>query len=79
MIRRNTRQKELVRDAVYDMKRHVTANEVYDFIKKKYNVESVSVKYIKDESLIGGFIIMVGDNVYDMSYKNKLKALKERL
>ena len=33
MVRRNTRQKELVRDAVCDMKRHVTANDVYDFIK----------------------------------------------
>ena len=53
--------------------------KIADFIKKKYDVESVSVKYIKDESLIGGFIIMVDDNVYDMSYKNKLKALKERL
>lgn len=53
--------------------------KIADFIKKKYDVESVSVKYIKDETLIGGFIIMVGDNVYDMSYKNKLKALKEKL
>ena len=31
--RRNTIQKDLVRNAVYVMKRHVTANEVYDFIK----------------------------------------------
>lgn len=53
--------------------------KIADFIKKKYNVESVSVKYFKDETLIGGFIIMIGDNIYDMSYKNKLKALKERL
>ena len=27
--RRNTIQKDLVRNAVYEMKRHVTANEVY--------------------------------------------------
>lgn len=32
--RRNTIQKDLVRNAVYEMKRHVTANEVYEFIKK---------------------------------------------
>ena len=31
--RRNTIQKDLVRNAVYEMKRHVTANEVYEFIK----------------------------------------------
>ena len=30
--RRNTIQKDLVRNAVYEMKRHVTANEVYEFI-----------------------------------------------
>ena len=33
--RRNTIQKDLVRNAVYEMKRHVTANEVYEFIKEQ--------------------------------------------
>ena len=32
--RRNTIQKNLVRNAVYEMKRHVTVNEVYEFIKE---------------------------------------------
>ena len=32
--RRNTIQKDLVRNAVYEMKRHVTANEVYESIKE---------------------------------------------
>ena len=32
--RRNTIQKDLVKNAVYEMKRHVTANEVYEFLKK---------------------------------------------
>ena len=36
ITRRNTIQKELIRNAVYDMKRHVTANEVYDFLKATY-------------------------------------------
>ena len=30
--RRNTIQKDLVRNAVYEMRRHVTANEVYEFL-----------------------------------------------
>ena len=34
--RRNTIQKDLVHNAVCEMKRHVTANEVYEFIKKDY-------------------------------------------
>ena len=32
--RRNTIQKDLVRNAVYEMRRHVTANEVYEFVKE---------------------------------------------
>ena len=31
--RRNTIQKDLVRNTVYKMRRHVTANEVYEFVK----------------------------------------------
>ena len=34
--RRNTIQKDLVRNAVYEMRRHVSANEVYEFIKEAY-------------------------------------------
>ena len=36
--RRNTIQKDLVRNAVYEMRRHVTANEVYEFIKEAYPI-----------------------------------------
>ena len=34
--RRNTIQKDLVKNTVYEMRRHVTANEVYEFIKEAY-------------------------------------------
>ena len=34
--RRNTIQKDLVRNTVYEMRIHVTANEVYEFIKEAY-------------------------------------------
>ena len=36
--RRNTIQKDLVRNTVYEMRRHVTANEVYEFINTKDNL-----------------------------------------
>ncbi len=36
MEHRNTIQKDLVRQAVFAMRRHVTADEVYAFIKKDY-------------------------------------------
>ena len=35
-MRRNTIQRDLVRQAVFDMKRHVTADEVYEFLKKTH-------------------------------------------
>ena len=46
--RRNTIQKDLVRNTVYEMRRHVTANEVYEFIKEAYPTigkGTVSVSY----------------------------------
>lgn len=36
MEHRNTIQKDLVRQAVFAMRRHVTADEVYAYIKKDY-------------------------------------------
>lgn len=36
MERRNTIQKELVQKAVFELKRHVTADEVYEFVKKEH-------------------------------------------
>ena len=45
--RRNTIQKDLVRNAVYEMKRHVTANEVYEFIKESYPTIGKGTVYIE--------------------------------
>lgn len=36
MKRRNTIQKDLVLKAVFELKRHVTAEDVYEFIKKEH-------------------------------------------
>ena len=36
ITRRNTIQKNLLCNAVDEMKRHVTANEVYEFIKQSH-------------------------------------------
>ena len=47
-------------------------------IEKKTNKKLELTKVI-DESLIGGFIIKVKDNVYDASIKSKLAKLKENL
>ena len=49
--RRNTIQKDMVRNAVYEMKRHVTANEVYDFIKEAHPAIGKGTVYRKKDSL----------------------------
>ena len=38
MERRNTVQKDLVRNAVLTMKRHVTAEEVYEYVRQEHPV-----------------------------------------
>ena len=59
--RRNTIQKDLVRNTVYEMRRHVTANEVYEFIKETYptigkGTVSVSYTHLLKEPGIKGFL-----------------------
>ena len=53
--RRNTIQKDLVRNTVYEMRRHVTANEVYEFIKEAYPTIGKGTVYRND----GGVIMKV--------------------
>ena len=49
----NTIQKDLVQNAVYQMKRHVTANEVYEFIKEAYPTIGKGKVYINLDISIG--------------------------
>lgn len=73
--RRNTIQKELVRDAVYELKRHVTANEVYEFLKKSYPTIGKATVYRNLETLSSeGFLRKIeipdGPNRFDFTLKN---------
>lgn len=57
--RRNTIQKDLVKNAVYEMKRHVTANEVYEFLKKEYPSSEEFPALIIFSRSMSGYIPMV--------------------
>ena len=46
------------------------------FICKEEKAGSAEVEIVKDESLIGGFIIQVGNKQYDRSIKTKLEQIK---
>jgi len=54
-------------------------NEIEDFIKKRYKAKNVILELIVEESLLGGIKIEVGDEVIDMTLKNKIHRLKNYL
>lgn len=75
MDRRNTIQKELVLKAVNELKRHVTADEVYDFIKKDYPTIGKGTVYrnlgvLVEEGLVRKVEIPDGPDRFDFTLKN---------
>ena len=73
--RRNTIQKDLVRNAVYEMKRHVTANEVYEFIKESYPAIGKGTVYrnldiLVEEGALRKVEVSEGPNRFDFTLKN---------
>ena len=51
--------------------------QIEEHFLKKYS--ACSFEYIKDESIIGGFVAKCGDSVYDASVKNRLEFLAKEL
>ena len=47
-----------------------------EFVCREENASSAMIEIVKDESLIGGFIIEIGNKQYDRSLKNKLDSMK---
>ena len=81
--RRNTIQKELVRNAIYEMKRHVTANEVYEFIKEAYPTIGKGTVYrnldiLVEEGALRKVEIPDGPNRFDCTLKNHYHVRCER-
>ena len=73
--RRNTIQKDLVRNAVYEMKRHVTANEVYEFIKEAYPTIGKGTVYrnldiLIEEGALRKIELPDGPNRFDFALNN---------
>ena len=72
--RRNTIQKELVRSAVFEMKTHVTANDVYEFIKKTHPTIGKGTVYrnleiLADDGEIRKVEVPEGANRFDFTLK----------
>lgn len=52
---------------------------IKSFVCKKQKTGSANVKIVKDEKLIGGFIIRVDGKEYDYSLKSKLDSIKRKV
>ena len=50
--------------------------EILDTISKLTNKKTTLIKSV-DKSLIGGFVLRLGDIQYNASFKNKLKGIKQ--
>lgn len=75
ITRRNTIQKELIRNAVYEMKRHATANEVYDFLKETYPAIGKGTVYrnldiLAEEGTLRKVEVPDGPNRFDFTLTN---------
>jgi F-type H+-transporting ATPase subunit delta len=53
--------------------------EVESFIKSKYKAEKVEISNIVDESIGGGIVIKIGDEIIDSSISGKLERLRREL
>jgi F-type H+-transporting ATPase subunit delta len=53
--------------------------EIEDYIKKRYKAKNTVLEFTTDKDLLGGIKIEVGDEVIDMTLKNKIHRLKNYL
>lgn len=75
MARRNTIQRDLVKEAVYAMRGHVTADELYAFLKPEHPTMSKATVYrnldiLVDEGKVRKVEVPGGPSRYDFTLKN---------
>lgn len=75
MERRNTIQKHLVKKAVFELRRHVTADEVYEFVKKDHPSVGKGTIYrnlgiLTEEGAIRKVEVPDGPDRFDFTLKN---------
>ena len=49
------------------------------FICRKYGAEEAKLSVLRDDSLIGGFLLRVGSDEYDWSIKGRMDRLAQEL
>lgn len=56
-----------------------TKIKIKESLKERYKVSEVTLEEKTDERMIGGFRVEIGDEVMDLTLKNKLRKLQEHL
>lgn len=54
-------------------------DEIGELIKKRYRAKEVEMNFIENKDLLGGIKIEVGDEVINMTLRNKLDRLQDYL
>ena len=54
-------------------------SDMENFIRDRFNTSRVNIEYRKDPEIVGGFVLQVGDFVYDKSFRTGLKLMREKL
>ena len=52
---------------------------IKQYLMKQYQAEEVDLTLKEDKDLIGGFMLKVGDHVYDNSLSGKMRKLQQKL
>lgn len=58
---------------------HNQKKEIEENIKNKYGAREIVSEYIEDKDLLGGMKIVIGDEILDTTYRNKLNQLATHL
>ncbi len=56
-----------------------TKDELEQEMKEKYKMKEIESEYFEDKNLLGGMKIEVGEDVLDMTFRNKLNQLEKHL
>ena len=71
--------KIVARVTTKDKLEHKDKTELEHFLKKKYGAGSIMFEEIIDEQVVGGMKVEIGDELIDLTVKNRIRKLQEHL
>ena len=62
-----------------DMPKDEQLERIKQYLMKQYQADKVELTLKEEKDLIGGFVLKVGDHVYDNSLSGKMRKLQQKL